>query len=40
MGLPGAGNKLSDRILFVLACSGFVWLGVGLALPAAGVTGQ
>lgn len=40
MGLPGGGGKLSDRVLFVLACSGFVWLGVGLALPAAGVTGQ
>jgi len=40
MGLPVGDSKLSDMILFVFACCGFVWLGVGLVLPAAGVMGQ
>ena len=39
-GLPGGGDKLSDRILFLLACGGFLWLGLGLSLPLTGVTGQ
>jgi len=39
-GLPGGSDKLSEKILFVLACGGFLWLGLGLALPVAGVSGR
>lgn len=39
-GLPGGSDKLSDRILFLLACGGFLWLGLGLCLPLTGMTGQ
>jgi len=39
-GLPGGSDKLSDKILFILACSGFLWLGLGLVLPLAGITAQ
>lgn len=33
-----SGDSLSDKVLSVLASAGFIWLGVGLALPALGVT--
>ena len=35
-GMPGGSNQLSERVLFVLACSGLVWLFLGLALPVTG----
>ena len=39
-GLPGGSDKVSDKILFALAIGGFLWLGIGLALPLAGITGS
>lgn len=39
MGMPAGGHTLSDRLLFVLACAGAIWLALGLALPLAGLGG-
>jgi uncharacterized membrane protein YraQ (UPF0718 family) len=36
-GLPGGSDKLSERILFILANCAFLWLAVGLALPLLGL---
>jgi len=38
MGFPAGGHNLGDRILFVLACAGSVWIALGLALPFLGMT--
>ncbi|MDX1481854.1 MAG: permease [Woeseiaceae bacterium] len=32
-GVPAGSDALSERVLFGLACAGFVWLIVGLSLP-------
>jgi hypothetical protein len=37
-GLPGGGEKLSERVLFALACGGLLWLGIGLAIPLTGIS--
>jgi len=34
-GLPGGKLEGSDKVLFALACTAFVWLGIGAALPLA-----
>ena len=39
-GPPGASEDLSEKILFVLACAGLLWICLGLALPLTGVDGQ
>lgn len=39
-GLPGGSKQLSERILFVLACLGFLWLAIGIILPLTGMIGQ
>jgi len=39
-GLPGGGDRLSDRILLVLACCGLLWLALGLLLPLLGAVGK
>lgn len=36
-GAPAGSSALSERILFTLACAGFLWVGVGFVLPYAGL---
>lgn len=36
-GVPGGKLKGSDKVLFVLACAGFVWLAIGAGMPLAGI---
>ena len=37
-GLPDGSGQMGERILFVLACAGFIWLALGLVLPVMGVS--